>query len=97
MLAEERRKMTVLDNFEKSESEYSMNIDRVMKIRSIDPKEMKNLDPKAKDNKKKEPQRSERSDLENKEYFRQNETKYQETALVAQKQKGFDMTITNMM
>ena len=74
-----------------------MNIDRVMKIRSIDPKEMKSLDPKAKDNKKKEPQRSERSDLENKEYFRQNETKYQETALVAQKQKGFDMTITNMM
>ena len=55
MLAEERRKMTVLDNFEKSESEYSMNIDRVMKIRSIDPKEMKSLDPKAKDNKKKEP------------------------------------------
>ena len=43
-----------------------MNIDRVMKIRSIDPKEMKSLDPKAKDNKKKETQRSERSDLENK-------------------------------
>jgi hypothetical protein len=97
MLAEERRKMTVLDNFEKSDSEYSMNIDRVMKIRSIDPKEMKSLDSKAKDTKKKDVQRSERSDLENKEYFRQNETKYQETALVAQKQKGFDMTITNMM
>lgn len=85
MLDEERRKMTVIDNFEKSDSEYSTNIDRVMKIRSMDPKEMKSLDPKAKETKKKEVQRSERSDLENKEYFRQNETKYQETALIAQK------------
>jgi hypothetical protein len=37
-----------------------MNIDRVMKIRSIDPKEMKSLDPKAKDNKKSDKKEFER-------------------------------------
>ena len=36
-----------MENFEKSESEYSVNIDRIMKIRNTDPKDMKSLDPKA--------------------------------------------------
>jgi hypothetical protein len=50
-------------------------IDLVMKVRSKDPKESVKVDKKGA-KKKEENLRSERSDLENQEYYRQQETQF---------------------
>jgi len=68
------RAANINEEFSRTESEYSVAIDRAINARSRDPKEMKEAQEISKQYRKKEISRSERSELENQEYYRQKET-----------------------
>jgi hypothetical protein len=68
------RAANINEEFSRTESEYSVAIDRAINARSRDPKEMKEAQEISKQSRKKEISRSERSELENQEYYRQKET-----------------------
>ncbi len=68
------RASNINEEYEKTESDYSVAIDRAINARSRDPKEMKEAHDTGKYSKKKEVTRLERSELENQEYYRQKET-----------------------
>lgn len=87
---------TVQEEFD-IQSEASMVIDTIIKTRNRDPREVKNESPQivGKGGKKKEVEREERSDYENKEFFKQKETFTLQKIITGNKE--MDIAVDNLM